>query len=172
MARQRGAAAAGEQGEPIGQAVEDLLRREDTGPDRGELDGQRQAVEPADQVGHCRLVGGGQLERARGRGRPLGEQRDRLVLAELGQGFGGTGCGQRERRHRDDVLPRHRERLPAGGDHPQARRRPHQIGHEPCGGASRCSQLSTTNSRRSPAGSDGAAPSARSRPGRAGPGPP
>jgi hypothetical protein len=135
MPWQRGAAAAGEQGEPIGQAVEDLLRREDTGPDRGELDGQRQAVEPADQVCHCRPVGGGQLERARGRGRPLGEQRDRLVLAELGQGFGGTGCGQRERRHRDDVLPRHRERLPAGGDHPQARRRPHQIGHEPAGRA-------------------------------------
>ena len=74
MARQGGAAAASEQGEPVGQAVEDLLRREDPGPDRGELDGQRQAVEPADQVGHCRLVGGGQLERARGRGRPLGEQ--------------------------------------------------------------------------------------------------
>ena len=31
MAWQCGAAAAGEQGEPIGQAVEDLLRREDTG---------------------------------------------------------------------------------------------------------------------------------------------
>ena len=131
VARQGGAAAAGEQAEPVVQAVEDLFRREDPGPDRGELDGQRQAVEPADQAGHCRLVSGGQLERARGRGRPLGEQRDRLVLAELGQGFGGTGCGQPERRHRDDVLPRHRERLPAGGDHPQARRRPHQVGHEP-----------------------------------------
>lgn len=56
MAWQCGADAAGEQGEPIGHAVEDLLRHEDTGPDRGELDGQRQAVEPADQVGHSRLV--------------------------------------------------------------------------------------------------------------------
>ncbi len=73
MAWQGGAAAPGEQGEPVGQAVEDLLRREDPGPDRGELDGQWQAVEPTDQVGHCRPVGGGQLERARGRGRPLGE---------------------------------------------------------------------------------------------------
>jgi len=36
-----------EQPEPIGQALEDLLHGKDSGSDRGELDRQRQTVEPA-----------------------------------------------------------------------------------------------------------------------------
>ena len=174
MARQRGAAPAGQQAEPVGQPVEDLLHGEDPGPDRGQLDRQRQAVEPAAQVDDRRLVGGGQLERARGRRRPLGEQHDRLVpAAARASGSAGSGRGQLQGRHRDHVLPRHRQRLPAGGDHPHARRGPQQVGHRPArrrrAGARSCPRPAAAPC---PAGRTAAGPAARRRPGPAGPAPP
>src|SRR5262249_44302229 len=46
-----------------------------------------------------------------------------------GERLGGVRRRQFQRRHRDQVLPRHRERFPAGGDHAQARRGLHQIGY-------------------------------------------
>ena len=70
MPRQGSAASAGKQAEPVGQAIKDLLGGQDTRPDRGELDRQRQAVEPAAQIYDRRLVGDGQLERARCRRSP------------------------------------------------------------------------------------------------------
>ena len=51
VARQGGAAPAGEQAEPVGQAIEDLLGGQYSRPDRGELDRQRQAVEATAQAG-------------------------------------------------------------------------------------------------------------------------
>ena len=56
LARQGRPASPGEQGEPVGQPIEDLLSGEDAGPNGGELDRQRQPVEPAAQLGDGRLV--------------------------------------------------------------------------------------------------------------------
>ena len=65
MTRLDRAASAREQAKPVGQAIEDLFRREDSRPDRGKLDRQRQAVEPTAQAGNRSLVDGGQLVPAR-----------------------------------------------------------------------------------------------------------
>ena len=72
----------------------------------------------------------GQLEPARSRRRPLGEELDRLVEAKLVEGLVALCAGQLQRRDRDDVLARDRQRLAAGGDHPHARRSPQDVGHE------------------------------------------
>ena len=98
MTRQGRAASSREQAEPVGQAIEDLLHGQDPGPDRRELDRERQAVEPAAQVHDRRPVGGGQLEPARCRRRPLGEQLDRLVLAQLVERLVGLRARQLQRR--------------------------------------------------------------------------
>ena len=111
----------------------DLVHGEDPRPDRRELDRERQTVEPAANVHDRHPVGGGQLEPARGRRRPLGEELDRLVEAKLVEGLVALRAGQLQRRDRDDVLARDRQRLPARGDHPHARRRPEDLGHEQCG---------------------------------------
>ena len=117
--------------EPVGQAIEDLLRREDPRPDRRELDRERQAVEPAAQVHDRRPVGGGQLERC-----PMlptarsvkswtdsfwrSWSRDSSAWA---RGSSSGGIGQH-------VLTRNRQRLAAGGDHPHAGRGLEDVGHE------------------------------------------
>ncbi|GAA1688101.1 hypothetical protein GCM10009733_100900 [Nonomuraea maheshkhaliensis] len=134
MAGQRGAAAPGEQPEPVVEAFEDLLGGQHPRPDRGQLDRQRQAVEAAAQVGHGGLVGRGQLERAGACRGPLGEQADRLVPPQLRERRAG-GRRQVERRYGHHVLARHRQRLPAGGDHPYAGGRPHDLRHQRGDGA-------------------------------------
>jgi hypothetical protein len=136
VTRQGAAAPAGEQGKPVGQPGEDLLCREDSRPDCGEFDRQREAVEPTAQLGDRRPVGSGQVEVTGCRRRPLREQHDCLVLPQPGERFGRMRRGQLKGRHRDHVLTRHRQRLPAGGDHPYARRRPQHAGDQSGG----CSQ--------------------------------
>jgi hypothetical protein len=98
MTREGGAAPSRQQTEPVGQAVEELLRGQDPRSDRRKLDRQRQTVEPAAEIHDGRLVRGGQLEAARCRQRPLREQQDRLVLSQPGQWPGSDGRGQLERR--------------------------------------------------------------------------
>ena len=51
MARQRGAAARGEEAEGVVEAPGDLLGPERPHARRGELDGEREAVEPAADLG-------------------------------------------------------------------------------------------------------------------------
>jgi hypothetical protein len=126
--RQGGAASSRQQTEPVGEAIEDLLHGEDARPDRRELDRQREPIEPPAQVDDRRLVGGGQLERARRR-RPFREERDRLVLPQPGERLGRPRGGQFEGRHRDYVLAGDRERFAAGGDHTDARRGSQHVGH-------------------------------------------
>ncbi len=116
---QRGAAAAGEQPEPVVQPVGDLLDRHRPHPGRGQLDGQRQPVQPAADLHHGTdgyLVDG--EPRPHGRG-PVGEQPDRRVLQ--GPLRRRASRRQAERRDRGQCLAGDAERLPAGGQHPQVR---------------------------------------------------
>ena len=130
MTRQRRPAPARQQCEPIGQAVEDLLHRQNAGPHRRELDRERQAVEPPADIHDRPLVCLRQLECARRGLRPLHKKPDRLVLTELVQGLGGIWRRQLERRHGEHVLTRRRQRLTAGGDDPHPRRGACDLGHE------------------------------------------
>ena len=130
LTRQRRATSSGQQREPVGQPIEDLLGGEDSGSNRGKLDRQRQAVETAAQLDDGRLIRAGQLERPRGGGRTLGEQQHRFVLPKLGERFASVGRRKPERRHGDDVLTRHLERLPGGGDHPHVGRSAKDLGHQ------------------------------------------
>ena len=61
VARLCSPAAAGQQAEPFGQPVADLLGAQGPSPDRRQLDPQGQPVEAAAQVHDRRLVRGGQL---------------------------------------------------------------------------------------------------------------
>ena len=90
MARQRGAAGAGQQAEAVAQPLENLLHGQDPRPDRGQLDRQRQAIEPAAQVGDSPPVGLGQLEGAGRRPGAFDEERHSLVLAQPVQRLGGV----------------------------------------------------------------------------------
>ena len=106
VARQGRATSSREQAEPVRQAIVDLLHGQDPRPDRRELDREGQTVEPPADVHDRRPVGGGQLEPARCRRGPLGEELDRLVEAKLVEGLVALCAGQLQRRDRDDVLAR------------------------------------------------------------------
>src|ERR1700693_478822 len=83
MPRQCGATSSGEESKTIGQAFEDLLSCEDSGSDCGELDRQRQAVEPPAEMNDRGLIRVGQLEGAGCRCRPLRKQHHGFVLSQL-----------------------------------------------------------------------------------------
>ena len=61
------------------------------------------------------------------------EQHDRLVLSELAEGL--ARVRQLERGNRDDVLARNRQRLAAGGDHTDTRRRQDYLSDQLGGGS-------------------------------------
>jgi hypothetical protein len=91
-----------EQAEAVLQAAGDLGHRHHPHPGRGQLDGQRQPVQVAADLGH--LVGG-QVGAGAGRPGPLGEQLHRRGQGEL-----------REQVHR---LRGEAQRSPTGGEHRQ-----------------------------------------------------
>ncbi len=111
MTRERCAAAAGEQREPVAQAIKDLFDTQDSDPYRGKLDGERQPVESAAHGDDISLVRGGELERTRCSGRPLGEQHDGLVLSELGERCSCFSERNLQRRDGHHVLARHLEQF-------------------------------------------------------------
>ena len=111
-----------------------MLHRQDAGPHCGQLDRERQAVQPPAHVHDRPLVGLGQLECPGRSLRSLDKEPDRLVLAELVQRLDGIGRGQLEWRHREDVLTGRRQRLTAGGDDTHPRRGADDLGHEERGG--------------------------------------
>jgi hypothetical protein len=130
LPRKRRAPSSGQECEAVGQPVKDLLGAEDSGPHRGELDRERQAVETPAQLSDGRLIRTGQLERPRGRGGPLGEQQNGLVLAKLGERLVALGRRQPERRDGDDLFTWNLKRLPGRSDDPHARRSAKDVGHQ------------------------------------------
>ncbi len=112
VARQRGAAAAGEQPEAIVEAPGDLLGRQRAQAGGGELDRQRQAVQPAadlDDRGDVLRVDG---EAGRRRRAAVGEQLDRRMGERLVDA--GVRAGPGQRRDLDQPLADDAQRLAAG----------------------------------------------------------
>jgi len=115
------------------QPLKDRLRRQQPDPRRGQLDGQRQAVKPAHDLGHhggVPLING--KARHRGRG-PLGEQPHRFARSD------GLRTGERivlrdfQWRDRALLLTRHAQRRAAAHHDPQSARGCQQLGHHRCG---------------------------------------
>ncbi len=121
LARQGGPAPAGEQAEALVEAVEQAVQGQGAQPGGGELDGQRQPVQPAaDRHDDRDRVVADRQPDALGPG-PVHEQRDRV--RGLGRHRAGiAGLRQRQRRHPVDDLSADAERLTAGGEqaHPRA----------------------------------------------------
>ena len=105
MPRQCRAAAAGQQPEPVGQPAGDLGERQRPQPGGGELDRQRQAVKPPDDVDDQRAGLAVQRELRADRRRPVGEQPHGGILVK------GRDDEQR--------LPGDAKRLPACRHDPQ-----------------------------------------------------
>ena len=121
MARQRGAAAAGQQPEPVVEAVGDLRRGHRAQAGGGQLDGQRHAVQAAADRQRRVGVGGHAETRANG-GAAFVQQAHRRVAERPVV----VGAGRRlvrrdgERRHLAERLAGDAERFAAGGQHPHA----------------------------------------------------
>jgi len=75
----------------LGQPGRDPLQRQLPGPARGQFDGQREAVQPAAQLGHRTGVPGGQRESRHARLGPRDEQPHRVGSLQFGQVALGTG---------------------------------------------------------------------------------
>ena len=78
-----GAAAPGQQAQPVAQPGVDLLRGQHRQPRRGQLDGQRQPLQPAADPGHRRHVRLGDREPRHHLRGPLGEQPHRREHPQL-----------------------------------------------------------------------------------------
>ena len=115
MAGYGGPATRGEQPEHVVEPGGDLLGIEDAGPRGGQLDGQREPVEPLADVRDRHGVVVPQLERRPHRLGPLDEQADRLARGRHRAGDGLAGLRERERRHQPGALAAAPERLAARG---------------------------------------------------------
>ena len=103
--------AGGQEGEPVGEAVGDVLERQHLHAGRGQLEGQGDAVELAADQGHQGGVVGVQLERGKDGAGALEEQPDCGGLADRREIRVVAGDGQRV--DRDLNLAGERERLTA-----------------------------------------------------------
>ena len=130
---QRRPAPAGEQAEPVVQAVGELLDGQRAQPRRGELDRQRHAVEAARTA--ATTAARFSVGDARSPARPRRARSSSSAIASYwpsaAAGGGRCGSGQRQRRHGDDVLAGDAQRLAAGREHPQAGRGAEQPVDEP-----------------------------------------
>ena len=116
MARHGDPAAARQQAELVVEPGGDLVDRQDPGPGGGQLERERDPVEPADELGDCGGVVAADPEPwANGRG-PLDEQGHGLGPAD--RRGGRRGLGQRQGRDRVERLAGDAEALPAGGHDP------------------------------------------------------
>ena len=82
LPRRRTTTAAGEQCVPVGQPLQDLLGRNHPQPRRRQFDRQRQPVQFGADAGDGGLVVVGELETRHRGGRPIGEQRHRVVAGQ------------------------------------------------------------------------------------------
>ena len=124
MAGQGGTASPGQQPEPLIEPGADLRHRQRTQPGRGELQGQRNPVQPHADRRHRRGVGVVEGEALPVHQGALGEQLHRL---ESGQPAGGGQIGGRDgqRGNPEDVLPADAQRLPARDQQTRPRAGPH-----------------------------------------------
>ena len=123
--------------------ADQLLRRQELDPRRGQLDRQRQAVEPAADRRHVRHVAGGDRERRLDGARPLDEEAHRLDLEQRrraaasgsgsGRPSGGTGNSRSPETRSAARLVASTFRCRAGGQQRRHRRPP-----PPAGAAPRC----------------------------------
>ena len=112
----RGVAAAGVQdGEPVVQPAQDLFEGERPQPDRGQLDGQRQPVQPPADRRHRVLVLAGEGEGRHGRSRAFGEEGHRRERCPATRH---PRIRHRQRRYRENVFAGRREDFPAGDKDP------------------------------------------------------
>ena len=143
------AVAHGEQLEPLGQTVADLLRRQRPDPGRGQLDGQRDSVQIPAQRDDSSCVVHGQLEVRACRPGTVHEQVNCLVVDDRLRRHHSRLLRQAQRRHHDHVLAAQPQRPPAGQQEPD---KFGQTVRSPCTRSptadSRCSQLSSTSKRR------------------------
>ena len=117
-----GAASLGEQAEAVVEALGDLLDAQGRRARRGQLDGQRDAVEPEADLGQGGGVGVDEAVVGDEGAGPVDEQPGRLVAHQrfdraIRDAFG----RHRQRRHPPDDLAGDAEGLAAGGQHPEHR---------------------------------------------------
>ncbi|AQA25610.1 kinase/ LuxR family transcriptional regulator domain protein [Rhodococcus sp. MTM3W5.2] len=133
LPRRRAATTPGQQAVAIVQPVQDLFRRHRPQAPRGQLDGQRQPVQPLADPGHRDLVVLGEPElRDRG-GRPFGEERHGVAPSQPAPGRAPIRIRNRQRRHPQKGLRSDAERLAAGRQDPEVRAAPQQRFGEPRG---------------------------------------
>ena len=132
MPGRSGAAAACQQPEPVIELCCDFFNGEDLDPRRGQLDRQRDAVEPGADLRHGGRVDRCQREPGAVRGRTVDEESDRLKLCQAVEGRQAVRIGHREGGHAIGGFPRNPQRFLAGGQHAQLRarlqQRLHQVG--------------------------------------------
>jgi hypothetical protein len=120
LAGQRGAAAPRQHPEPVLEAGEELLHRQHPDAGRGQLEGQRDAVQPHAHLRDGGGVPGGQAEPGERRPGPVGEQAHGLRPGDLrdrGPRLRVRTAGERrerQRRHAPHRLTREPQRLAAG----------------------------------------------------------
>ena len=120
----------GQHAHPVVEPGQQRLRGQQPDPGGGQLDGQRQAVQPTADLGDGLDVAPGQLE-ARGLGAGPGrEQADRGVVLERRGVADRAGRRDGKRRHREFVLAAEPEYGPAGHQDHQARARGQQVGDD------------------------------------------
>ena len=138
---------AAQQPQPVVQPVPQDLRGEESQVRSGELDGQRQAVEPPADLDHGRGVVVGEREVGAHHARAIDEQLDRLELTDgVGRDLAPVRR-QAERRDRVHLFGPDAQRLAAGGQDGQAR----ALGQQPAtvlAASVTCSRLSSTSSIR------------------------
>ena len=121
---------AGQNAHPVIEPGQQRLRGQQPDPGGGQLDGQRQAVQPTADLGDGPDVAPGQLE-ARGFGAGPGrEQANRGVVLERRGVPGRAGRRDGKRRHREFVLAAEPEHGAAGHQDHQARARGQQVGDD------------------------------------------
>ena len=121
LALGRVAPAPGQQRQPPRQAGQQGRRREEGAPGGGQLDRQRQPVQPVADGRHRPGVLVREGERGVGRPRPVDEEPDRGDSGQLVRRRQPVRVGHRQGRHGHDVLAGEAQGGPAGGQDRQAR---------------------------------------------------
>src|SRR5439155_5984126 len=108
--------------EAIVEPVEDVAGRQCAQPDRGQLDGQWDAVEPLANPDNLIPIAVVQFEAGCGSDCPIGKERHRVEMSSPGTSR--LVCSRkRKRRYRQDLFALDAEDVPAGGKNAQPGRR-------------------------------------------------